>query len=171
MVHGCRYNVCFYVNDITANTASAMQIACGTLVGPEGIQSQITSTANDFMEYPSSKYKKMVRFTRSLNGATNAYTPMDSKRAVCKGYASTRQLWKDYRNITVNNPSNHWNYPSSYQASETVAPEAENYLVLYCRSLIGQSPTEGLQGCPQIIVAIKLVYYVEFFNPIYPAAS
>lgn len=171
-VHGCRYNVRFYITgDTNAATARATTIQCGTICGPEFIQSQVNADIRDFNEYPPSKYVKKMYIDRGTAGSAIAANTMSSPvNTSLKGYVSMRRLYKDFKGIDYNTDQSYV-YPADYQAAITTSPAAEQYLVLYSLALANAGLAIGVQVLPQIFVTIKLVYYVEFFKPDSPPVS
>jgi len=174
MVHGCKYEVRFYTSDIGAVSDIAIFMDVGTIVGPNNVSSLFTAN-NDltFNEYPADGYHKTRRIVRNSSSVavSQATAGWDSRSSLCKGYVKMKRLHDDFRGILYGTNTTHYIWPQDYQSSVAGNPNSEQYLVLFANSLLGDGSGGTLNALPYVYADVKLTYYVEFFAPVYPAAS
>jgi len=170
-VHGCRYDVRFYPSDEGTNTTYAMNLICGTMIGVENFNTFFTlGSVLEFMEYPPDnrvKIRYMSRNQSTLSGL--GLTPENSKSTRCKGYVDMHQVYRESKGIDSADATQHFNWPADYQASMTANPSALQQLMLFAQPRLMDGLSQ--KALPYIYATVKLVYYVELFNPIYPVAS
>lgn len=171
MVRGARYNVQFYASTNSTTGTTATNVRCGTIVGPESIETEINSLDGAF-EYPiTKKYWRTINLTRNVVNSTASITPWTGRQnSRAKGYVSMKTLMREYGNIDINSAGTHFNWPADYQSTFGSSPPAEQYLVLF----VGSMPEDGttsLIAAPYVYAQVKITYYVELYNPTYPGPS
>jgi len=168
MVKSVSYDVQFYTAETDDPGTAAMQIGVGTLTGPDGFGSEIVADTYAWMEYPKSKWRKTRIMERNTSAGVNASTPYSKQRI--KGVANIREMFKAFGNIRYGS-STHYTWPVDYQGALNTNPAAEIPLYLIAQTLGGASGSAGANTLPNIWASVKLVYDVEFSNPVFPGNS
>lgn len=154
------------------SAAPALTMLVGVTAGPEDFSAQNFANVTDYMEYPQSKYHRVRTTTRNASQPSEnaAY---NSRANFFKGYFSNRALNRYYGGRGIQAASatgTEFTWPTDFSAAVNADPLAENELVVWAASL-PQDGSASLPTLPYINVDCHLTYYVEFFNPVFPAAS
>lgn len=88
-----------------------------------------------------------------------------------KGYVNMYTMHKEFGGIDEDTPTNTFEWPKDYMGDPVnTQPSAEQYLVLFAGSLPQDGAGSGV-SLPYLYAAVRLVYYVEFSNMVYPSES
>lgn len=171
-VKGLAYKILIRPSSDSDQATAALNILVGITAGPEDFSSQNFANITDYMEYPKSKYHKWRTTTRnttnaSENPAYNARPQFFSGYISCKGLTSYYGR-KGIVSTDANGALATW--PTDFSAATNSDPFAELQLCLWAAAL-PQDGSASLPALPYVHADVHLTYYVEFFNPVYPAAS
>lgn len=168
MVKNVTYDIQFYVTSDDGVAVDALQLGVGVVMGPTGFSSEIVADDYAWMEYPNSKWRKTRVIERNTTGLTSASTPMSKTRI--KGSVNIREMFKAFGNIRYVS-SVHTIWPTDYQGALNTAPNQEYPLYLIAQTLGGLAGSAGNPNLPDIWASVKLIFDVEFSNPVFPGNS
>lgn len=168
LVKGCSYSVEFYAASATAITTAAANVICGTVAGPEGVYSQFASIG-DIMEYPKDKFLKVRTLSRNTGVTTSAASPYSLRSSKCSGYINMQQQYKMYRGIDFATSTVNAIWPQDFSAVISATPGAE--IQLCCFAASQEQNDTALLVLPHLYANVRLVYDVEFYDPVYAGAS
>jgi len=172
LVRGCRWSVRLYGADDAAITAAGINIMGGVICGPEGVATEILgSSISDFMEYPADKKYMKVRYFARNTGMTNAGFALGQSVRM-SGYVNCKRLAKDYEFAGVTSSYGEAQWPTDYMTANGANPAspALQVMTVFAQCLPQDSNATAL-NTPALFAIVKMVYYVEFINPIFPTVS
>lgn len=170
LVHGCKYKIDFYAATDSTTANAACNFLYGTVVGPEG-QTADWATYEDIMEYPRTNLIKIRKGSRNTAVTPSAVTPFSSSgNATCKGYVSMLKLYKEFRGVQLASGAQNAIWPTDFSATVSATPTQEELLTLWAGSLY-QDAGISLVTLPNLYATVQLVYYVEYYDPVFPSAS
>lgn len=166
---GVRYKVRHRFASDTAYTTAAAAGIVGITAGPENFDVVNFTTLNDMMEYPQGKYHKW-RYTSRNNVFTEGPGGNSTGRDTgwFRGYLSNTSIRKVY-GMADSGGTQQFVYPVDYTAPYGSSPACQHELVIWGQAL----PQDNAATLPMayLYADVHLVYYVRWFNPIYPAQS
>lgn len=172
-VLGVAYNAKFRVASSSSTAAIAVQYYCGMTAGNQAFSSNNFGSLLDYLEYPQSKYHKWRLTTRNTSLTETTANTVENRYdsgGIWKGYISNKNIQKMFGNTSANGLV--YNYPADYCADITQDPLVQNYLTFWANSAAQNAQSvPTLYPLPYLYLEVRLVYYVKFFNPIYPQAS
>lgn len=176
IVRGVAYKIKIRPSSDTAATNVATNFILGVTCGPEGFSSQNFQDLKDYMEYPKSKYHKWQHSTREVNNPREG-AMYRGRTDYMSGYVSNKKLLRYYGAKGIMGASvggqTVYIYPNDYAAPTGTSPASINELCLWAASLPedGNAFDGGEKYLPYMYADVRLVYYVEFWNPVFPIVS
>lgn len=169
LVHGCKYVISFSTASDTATTAAAVNIRACTIVGPEHVNAQFTNISDieEWSQRPDVQIRNISRNSAISSAAANHWTAKAGTPV--KGYVSMKKMFQKYRGIDMNSSSQNFIWPQDYSAQFSAVPDSEVYLTMAIQS--EPQDNVSLLPAPFTYAQVKLVYYVELYDPIAPASS
>jgi len=168
IVRGCSYTIDIYAASDASLTTAAVNLTVGTVAAPEGMYANF-SNLTDLMEWPKDKNIKVRNVTRNNGMSLAATSPWASKRSRCAGYVNMYEQYKQWRGVDLSSAAANFDWPQDYSAVVTATPACEVQLTCFAQSL--NSDDVAVLILPNLYANVRLVYDVEFYDPIYPSAS
>lgn len=176
IVRGCRYECEVQASSNSGLTTLTPDIYTFINIAPSGvfIRDHGSSTGIDsIIEGPKDKYTQWKRQERQASYVLMPNTNTQSRSGFFKGFVNMKRFYNDFRGYSVavgSGAMTEMQWPQNYMAQTNMSPLALCEMNVGAGSCTtGANTEEGV--LPLIQLRVRLVMYIEFFNPLMPSYS